>query len=96
MPCRSIRIRLQHPVRLINLLQLLSSLLSQPHIASKAVRMPHLHQIAIRLFDLDRRRARSQRQDFKCLVRQQAVSLCIRCQSPRASLFIASYPAPFQ
>ena len=47
--------------------------------------MPHLHQVAIRLFDLDGSRARSQRQDFKCLDRQQAV-LPSRCQSPRRPL----------
>jgi hypothetical protein len=66
-------ISLQHPVRIINLLEFVLRLLPQPRIAPKAIWMPHLHQIAIGFFDLDSSCAGPQCQNLKCLIRQQGV-----------------------
>ena len=65
----SCSIGLQNRVRLINLLKPVLCLFPQPGIAPKSIRMPHLHQVAISLFDLNRARARPQRQNRECFIR---------------------------
>jgi hypothetical protein len=68
MPVIYRRARLQHTIRIVDLTQLLFRLLPQPRIASKAIRMPHLHQIAISFFDLSGSSAGLLRQNIQCFL----------------------------
>ncbi len=75
------RTRLQHTIGIVYLTQLVFRLLPQPGIASKAIRMPHLHQIAIRFFDLGGSSAGLQRQNIQCFLRQQGPPSSFRSQT---------------
>jgi hypothetical protein len=53
--------------------------------------MPHLHQVAVRAFDLNSARPRAQRQNVECFIRQQRLLQC-PSMAARCSTVIASAP----
>jgi hypothetical protein len=63
---------LQYAVRFVDQLELKLCLLPKSPIVSKAIRMPHLHQIPICFFDLGGSCARSQRQNVERFDGQQS------------------------